>query len=481
MSHEQPDRHDYLGRLLRWFLGLNPITMFGVTLSLVSVFSVVLLLGFGLAGVIHTAYMGLIIFVLVPIFVLMGLVMIPIGAWFSRRRLRGSGGDSRVITLDLSNWDTRRAIVLVAILTFVNINIVSAVAYKGYQYTESVQFCGLACHTPMEPVYTAYLDSPHSSVRCAECHIGPGTSSIVQAKINGVRQLISAVRGNYATPTPTPVENLRPAREICEECHRPDQFSGDRLKVKSKFSDDEANTPMKTVLLMHIGGGHSNSKGIHSWHIAEGRQTLYLAADKERQKMALVRVKEADGSVVNYAAGDFERDPATVPDDEMRVMDCIDCHNRPTHVFKLQGQAMDEAMAAGKIDNTLPYIKKLGVEALTGAADAPDYQLAISKTIRDYYAENNADLLQSRKDTVDKAISEVQAIFARNVFPKMKVTWGTYPDNLSHIDFPGCFRCHDDAHSSKEGKAISQDCTSCHNVLAWDEEDPKILEELGLK
>lgn len=480
MSNDHPKRNDLLSRLLRWFLGLNPITMFGVTLALVSLLSVGLLAGFGVAGVIHTAYMGLIIFVLVPLFVLMGLVFIPIGAWVSRRRI-SSGADPRTITLDLSNQDTRRAIVLVALLTFVNINIVSAVAYKGYQYTESVQFCGVACHTPMEPVYVAYLDSPHASVRCAECHIGPGTSSVVQAKINGVRQLIAAIRGNYATPTPTPVENLRPAREICGDCHRSDQFIGDRLKVKTKFSDDEANTPMKTVLLMHIGGGRPGEHGIHNWHNAEGRTTLYLAADEQRQKMALVRVKEADGSVVNYAADDFERDPATVRDEEMRVMDCIDCHNRPTHQFKLPAQAMDEAIATGKIDRALPYIKMLGVEALTGAVDAPDYQLAISKSINDYYTENNPDLLQTNKDTVDKAVSAVQAIFARNVFPKMKVAWGTYPDNISHIDFPGCFRCHDDAHSSKDGKTIAQDCTACHNVLAWDEEDPKIIEDLGLK
>ena len=197
------------------------------------------------------------------------------------------------------------------------LNVVSVVAYKGYEYTESVQFCGATCHTPMEPVYVAYQHSPHSNVACVDCHVGSGASSFVLSKISGVRQLVAAVRHNYATPTPVPVENLRPARDTCEECHRPEQFTGDRLYVKTKFTDDETNTPLTTVVLMHIGGGHSSTKGIHSWHIAAGRQTLYLAGDKTRQTVDLVWVKEADGTVTNYAADGFKRNPAEVKDEEM--------------------------------------------------------------------------------------------------------------------------------------------------------------------
>ena len=240
MSQDKPVRNDLLGTVFSGLLSLNWITQFGATMTTVSVFLIAFFVSLGLMGIIHTAYMGLIAFVVLPVFFLIGLILMPVGVWVSRRR-KASGKDPRVITLDLGNWDTRRAILLLFVLTLVNLNIVSAVAYKGYQYTESVEFCGTTCHTVMGPVFSAYQHSPHSNVKCADCHIGGGTSSFLLAKITGVRQLFAAVRHTYQTPTPTPVESLRPAREICEECHRPDQFAGDRLRTLGKqVVDDDA-------------------------------------------------------------------------------------------------------------------------------------------------------------------------------------------------------------------------------------------------
>ena len=68
----------------------------------------------------------------------------------------------------------------------------------------------------------------------------------------------------------------------------------------------------------------------------------------------------------------------------------------------------------------------------------------------------------------------------RNVFPEMKVTWGTYPNDLGHTEFAGCFRCHDGSHSTKDGRSITQDCNACHNLLAVDEKSPKVLSDLGI-
>jgi hypothetical protein len=63
----------------------------------------------------------------------------------------------------------------------------------------------------------------------------------------------------------------------------------------------------------------------------------------------------------------------------------------------------------------------------------------------------------------------------------MKVKWGTYANNIGHTESNGCFRCHDESHTADGGKTITQDCSACHNLLASDEKNPKILVDLGLE
>jgi hypothetical protein len=470
----------YFLAALRLLFMQNWITMLGATLATVSAWMVLLFIFLGAVGRLNNPYQGMIAFLILPAFFVAGLLIIPIGLWLQRRRRR-LGLTPAPLVVDFRDPATREAAAIVIILTLVNFGIVGAVSYQGYQYTESTQFCGQVCHSVMQPEYTAYIASPHSRVRCTECHIGPGAPWFVRAKLSGLRQVYNTLVDAYPRPIPVPVHNLRPSRDTCEHCHWPEKFSGDRLLVRRKFSEDEQNTPLTTVLLMHIGGGNSNSHGIHSWHIHPHRRTLYLPKDEKRQEIALVRVIEPDGRVENFAAADFEGDPSAVPDEAMRVMDCMDCHNRPTHIFQLPGAAMDDAMVHGRIDNTLPWIKKLGVEALTQAEQKDDPLGFISQHIRGFYQENSPDILNARRDTVERAIASIQELYRRNVFPSMNVTWGTYPDNRGHTDFPGCFRCHDDGHTTPDGKSIRQDCTLCHQVLAWDEEKPEVLATLGVR
>lgn len=462
----------------------NVITLFGAVLTTISALLLIVFVVLGALGVFQAAYIGILTFVLLPTFFVTGLLIIPIGVVWQRYRAKKptEGGEAlSVWVLDLRSPKTRKAFALIAFLTVINISILSTVTYKGYHYTESVAFCGTLCHTVMEPEHTAYLGSPHSKVRCTECHIGSGAPWFVRAKISGMGQVLAVLFDTYERPIPTPVRNLRPSRDTCEECHWPDIMHGDRLKVITRFADDEANTRQETVLLLHIGGGKEERSGIHSWHISPAKKTLYLPADESRQKISLVRVISNDGKTLNYSAEDFTQNPDEIPDSKMRVMDCIDCHNRPTHIFSMPTDAVDAAMAAGRIDASLPSVKKVGVETLKAAATVEEPSRYIEQKITEFYQQTYPAVLTEKGDALKKAVSELDEIYRRNVFPAMKVGWGNYPTNLSHTDFPGCFRCHDEGHKNAEGDTITQDCTSCHSVLAMGEEKPEILTTLGIE
>jgi hypothetical protein len=481
-------------RLSLWFwdlmrlVGRNWITALGGALATVSALLIIAFLILGLLGFYDTPYIGIMAFLVLPGVFVLGLLLIPVGVYWERRRARQSGDPrnpaSREVypCIDFNRASVRRTAGIVSVLTVVNLLLISLTTYKGVTYMDSVEFCGLVCHSVMEPEYTAYKDSPHSRVKCVECHIGPGAPWFVRSKLSGVGQVFATALNTYSRPIPTPVENLRPSRDTCEQCHWPEKFTGDRVKVITRFAEDEANTPLKTVLLMHIGGGAAGQGGIHSWHIDPNKQTIYIAADAQRQIIPWVQVREANGRVTEFVARDAPLTPDQLARAERRVMDCMDCHNRPTHIFRLPDRAMDEALVLGRIDRTLPYIKKLGVEVLRAAAevqsDAPE---EIARRVRSFYGEKYPELFRSRREAIEAAIRELQAIYRRNVFPSMRVTWGTYPDHLGHTTFPGCFRCHDEQHVSADGRTISQSCDLCHTLLAIEEPNPPILQQLNIR
>jgi hypothetical protein len=341
---------------------------------------------------------------------------------------------------------------------------------------DSVTFCGETCHTVMQPEYTAYQNSPHARVECVKCHIGPGASWFVKSKLSGVGQVLAVTFRTYSTPIPTPVRSLRPARETCEACHWPQKYGEDRLQVIDKFADDQANTLTKTVLLMKIGGGNRGI-GIHGTHLGPGVAIRYAHADEGRQNIPWIEYNGPGGKTV-YATPEAKPDGGGLP---IREMDCVDCHNRPTHAYELPERAVDRVMNAGRISPSLPFAKKRAVEILKASYGTRDEAAQkIPAAFESYYRDNYPAIWAQRRAEVTSAAGQVLAIYDRNIFPAMKVTWGTYPNNIGHTDSPGCFRCHDGNHAAKDGRSVTQDCNACHNLLAMDEANPKVLTDLGI-
>ncbi|MFQ5671217.1 MAG: cytochrome C [Acidobacteriota bacterium] len=357
----------------------------------------------------------------------------------------------------------------------------SAAAYKGIEVMDSVSFCGTTCHTVMEPEHTVYLRSPHARVKCVECHIGPGAGWFVKSKLSGAWQLASVAFNLYDRPIPVPIHHLRPARETCEQCHWPAKFVGDRLSVRTHYEQDEENTELKTVLVLRVGGIEGRkASGIH-WHVDLDIRIRYRS-DRTRETIYEVEYTGKDGKTRLFQApappspGGGETGIRPGP---WRVMDCIDCHNRPTHIYHLPGFEIDKALQEGRIDRTLPYIRREGLRLLRENHPTTEAALAaIHKELVAFYAENYLELSAARHAGIAEAARVLGEIRQRNVFPEMKVTWGTYPNHLGHTDSPGCFRCHDDAHVDQDGETISQDCSPCHTLLAIEEEDPEILKML---
>jgi nitrate/TMAO reductase-like tetraheme cytochrome c subunit len=460
------------------YLSSNLISRIGVVLVTTAGVLFLALLPTIWRGETQNPYTGILIFLLLPVFFVAGLMLIPLGIWLKRRRVRESGEAREELPLTWANPDLRRLVVFIGLTTFVNLIIAAQLSYSAVTYMESTEFCGLTCHTVMKPEHTAYQNSPHARVTCVQCHIGEGADWFVKSKLSGAWQVISVTFNLYSRPIPTPVHNLRPARETCEACHWPQKFGGDRLRVLSSFADDETNTESKTVLLMHIGGGNRMGPGIHGVHLGPGVEIRYRHSDEARQTIPWVEYKKPDGSVESYIVDGVT--PEALQKMPLRLMDCMDCHNRPSHTFELPERALNHAMENHEVSRALPFSKKTALELLKR-----DYQSeaeaarTIPAAFAEYYQKNHPTLFASKRDEIERSGKAVYAIWARNVFPEMRVTWGSYPNNAGHQDFPGCFRCHDDEHKSKSGKTVGQDCNSCHSLLAMEETDPKVLKDLG--
>jgi hypothetical protein len=403
--------------------------------------------------------------------------------WRKRALLRRGTLPTAYPRIDLGDPTLRRALLLVAAATLANVGIVGTASYKGVEHMDSVQFCGQSCHSVMAPEFAAYVDSPHSRVPCVQCHIGAGADWFVRSKLSGTRQVLAVALQTYSRPIPSPVRHLRPARETCEQCHWPRKFHGDKLVVKRRYAEDEKNTEQVTVLMLRIGGhGPGGPLGIHGRHLDENERIEYVATDTRRESIAWVRYRDDRGQFVEYVKGGTPPTEAELLAGERRFMDCVDCHNRPTHAFALPHRAVDRALEEGRISRSLPWIKKKAVVALRATyADRDTGSRAIVDNLTAYYRESHPDVWAARPAEVERAAAAVRDIYLRNVFPEMNLDWGYHPNHIGHDDTPGCFRCHDDEHKSQDGRAISQDCEACHAILAQDEEDPKVLADLGLK
>ncbi|HYM09915.1 MAG TPA: NapC/NirT family cytochrome c [Bryobacterales bacterium] len=463
------------------YLSNNWLSRIGVVLVNAAVIFWIFLLPSNLSGEVANPYFGILAFLLLPGAFFAGLALIPAGLFLRLRRERRQGVyPANFPPLDLKHAELRKLLSFVGLATIANGVIATQVSYRAVTYMETVSFCGQTCHTVMQPEFAAYQNSPHARVECVKCHIGPGASWFVRSKLSGVGQVFAVMFNTYDRPIPTPVRNLRPARETCETCHWPQKFGSDRLRILTKFADDEANTATRTVLLMHIGGPGNHEAGIHGIHLGQGVTIEYAPADASRQTIPWVSYTDGAGRKTVYEAA--EAKPETARRLPRRVMDCVDCHNRPTHTFEMPEAAADRALAAGDIPAALPFARKQSVEILKKPyASRAEAARLIPGTLEQYYQDKHPEVYAQRRAEIARAAQAVLAIYDRNVFPAMKVTWGSYPNNLGHTDFPGCFRCHDDQHSSADGKKITQDCGACHNLLAMDEASPKILNDLSLR
>ena len=457
----------------------NPISLIGIALATVAFLNIIFLFIIDLLSSQPAPYLGILAYMVAPGFLIVGLILIPIGmVWERRRRLRDVGAPFHYARLDLNNPAQRSTVAFV--LSFVvAFTLISAVgSYKAYEFTDSVQFCGQLCHSVMNPEFVAYSASPHARVACVECHVGSGASWYVKSKLSGARQVYYTAMGTFPRPIPTPVHNLRPAPDTCEQCHWPKKFWGAQLKAFTHYGDDEQNTPRVIRLLIKTGGGDPSlgqaGEGIH-WHMNINNKVTYFASDEQRQVIPWVRIEDAQGRVTEYTTKDNPPTQAQIDKAGKRRMDCIDCHNRPTHIYVAPDVSVDRAIAGRSIDATLPYIKKEGVEVLVADYKTSDEaRQAIADKVSKFYQEKYPQIASTKADSIKGAIVELQRIYSTTFFPSMKVNWRTHPNNIGHLYFPGCFRCHDGNHVSKDGKVISKDCNSCHTVLEQQESGTEV-------
>jgi hypothetical protein len=336
-----------------------------------------------------------------------------------------------------------------------NIAVVSLATYRGVEYMDSVAFCGQVCHTPMKPEFAAHGATAHSRVKCVDCHVGSGASSYVAAKLAGTRRVLAVAAGSYARPIVAAPDKITAAAETCERCHSPDTRRGDTVRRFYEFAEDEQNTESVTTLRVRVGGGRTAAR-----HADPGRRVEYSATGEDRGSIPYVRVTEAGGDVREYLAEGWDGERASgLP---LRLMDCTDCHNRPSHdIAATAERAVDEAIARGEIPKTLPFIRREAAKALKSAYSSEDAALSgISNALETFYAGPYG----TDRHDVSAAIAATRDIYSRSVFPDMNVGFGTYPNHLGHTDAPGCFRCHDESHRTSQGRTIGQDCSMCHEI-----------------
>ncbi|OAQ20685.1 NapC/NirT family cytochrome c [Thermosulfurimonas dismutans] len=402
---------------------------------------------------------------------LLGLALFCVGIFISRQGFFSTETIKELVQkADKAKVLKETALVTSVILTVVLI-CMGAIVYSAYHYTESVNFCGKLCHKVMTPEFTAYKHSPHAHVKCVECHIGPGASWFVKSKLNGMKEVVEYLTNTYPKPLPTPLHNLRPARETCEECHRPEHFIGYKFVIKEKRETDENNSKVYTVLLMKTGTGGMRAQkahGIH-WHVSPDVKIYYKYTDEKRENIVEV-IKVENGQKTVFKGGE------EVGEGHIREMDCLDCHNRPTHIFHSAEEALDLQFVSGAMPEDLPFIKKVALEAITKEySSREEAEIKIAEYINNYYQNNYPDIFKNDKEKIDKAIKAAREAYLLNVFPEMNISWNTYTNFLGH---DGCFRCHNEELESADGEVIPQDCSLCHNLLAEEEENPEILETI---
>lgn len=450
----------FLSRKSRLFR--NWLSAGGAILATAAFFAFLLLFAIDVFARQSNPYIGILAYIVAPAFFFLGSFLMFFGFWIQRRHEASGVATVHPLVIDLSRPRDRRLMQFFVAGAIAFLLVTAIGVTQTYHYTESTHFCGETCHEPMHPEYTAYLISPHARVGCVDCHVGAGAEYYVKAKINGVHQLLATFANNYSRPIPTPVKNLRPSQDTCEQCHWPEKLSGNLERIYHHFLSDETNTPFTVRMLLRVGaadvhsGGNSQANGIH-WHINLTNKVEYYASDPQRQVIPWVRVTHADGTTTTYRSDDYRDEP---PASQIRRMDCLDCHNRPAHRYRPPTESVDIAIHNGSIPRELPWVRSNLVALLS--APYPTEQAAvqgIGDSLRGIYKDH---------PNVEEVVSETQRIYRQSFFPEMKADWRAYPENIGHKNWPGCFRCHDGQHKTSDGQRsiAGSDCTSCHTILA---------------
>ena len=413
-------------------------------------------------------YTGVLTYMLIPFFVGGGLSLVAVSYLLRYLYRRKHGGAPPRLTLDLGNPHhvNRLRVVGLGIVLFSCLSAVGG--YQSYHFTESTEFCGITCHQVMTPEFVTYQSSPHAKVACVECHIGAGAEWYVKAKLSGLRQVHAYLTDTYELPIETPIANLRPARDTCEECHWPERLSGNLEKTYTYFTRDEENSPYSVRLLLKVGGGTGKeASGIH-WHVSSGYQIEYAPGNPQRLTIPWVKMTDRDGKVTEYKSEDFDPEILTGTA-EIRVMDCMDCHNRPSHVFNDPDDLVNRALAEGTLDPTIPNLKDNIMNILEQAYTSTEEALQkIEEDLTETYAADET-LSASGEEGLKRTIEVVKEVYSKNFFPEMGVDWTTHPSFIGHFRWDGCYRCHDGNHVSEAGETISHDCDTCHVITGQGE------------
>jgi hypothetical protein len=415
--------------------------------------------------------LGLFIYIILPGFMIIGLVMVPVGMIRERKRVRKSGikEEARFPRLDLNDLRHRNAFIIFTITTILVLFLSTLGSFQAFHITESVEFCGTLCHSVMDPEYTAYQKSPHANVACVECHVGSGASWYVKSKLSGLHQVYAVLANSFSRPIETPLHDLRPARETCEKCHWPQKFYARTLWTNKYFLADSLNSEWDIMLEMKTGPeftGMGLKEGIH-WHINPAVSIEYISENDKRENITYVKyTNKTTGEVKIFRNDSNPISDSLLAASDTRTMDCIDCHNRPSHNYNSPPVYFDKAMLTGAISKNIPFFKKVSMGILKETfTDRDTALIKLRDSITSFYKTSYDDYYTRRKDLIDSSIVALQTAFSQNTFPKMKVTYDHYPEHIGHIESDGCFRCHNDAFKAADGTKISKDCNLCHNIV----------------
>jgi hypothetical protein len=420
---------------------------------------------------------GLFIYIILPGFFLSGLILIPVGMFRKRRRMRKSSVDetARYPRIDLNDPRHRNVFVIFSIATIIILFLSTLGSFEAYHITESVEFCGTLCHKVMEPEYTAYQNSPHANVLCVECHVGSGASWYVKSKLSGLHQVYAVLANDFPRPIPTPLHDLRPARETCEKCHWPQKFYARSLWTHKYFLADSLNSEWDIMLQMKTGPEYSGmglKEGIH-WHINPDVRIEYISENDKRENIARVKyTNNATGKTSVYRNDANPVSDSLISASIPRTMDCIDCHNRPSHNYNSPPVYFDKVMINGEVSKNIPFIKKVSMGILRENFSSRDTAfMKIEDAITNYYKTDFNDFYSKNSEIIDKSVAAIKKAYSRNTFPGMKVSYDQYPEHIGHLESDGCFRCHNDSFKSENGRVISRDCNLCHTIVGQGKPD----------